>query len=77
MLNNYSYVHYASVWHVFPQPYEGWRDYIRKADYVRKMMMAGRLMIVFRRLLRTSESNTELYRWIHYNVHTFTQKLRL
>ena len=26
-------------------------------------------MIVFRRLLRTSESKTELYRGIHYNIY--------
>ena len=33
----------------------------------------GRLMIVFRRLLRTSESNTELYRGIHYNIQSLNR----
>ena len=30
-------------------------------------------MIVFRRLLRTSESNTELYRGIHYNIQSLNR----
>ena len=33
----------------------------------------GRLMIVFRRVLRTSESNTELYRGIHYNIKSLNR----
>ena len=28
----------------------------------------GGLIIVFRKLLRTTESNAELYRGIHYNI---------
>ena len=27
-------------------------------------------MIVFKRLRRTSESNTEIYRGIHYNIYS-------
>ena len=40
---------------------EGWG--VKKED--------GRLIIVFRRLLRTSESNTELYRKIHNNIYIY------
>ena len=60
LINNYSYKHYASIWHVFPQPL--WRsggDYIRRG--LRETKENGRLMLVFRRLLMTSERpNTEL-----------------
>ena len=41
-------------------------DYIRRG--LRENKEDGRPMKVFRRVLRTSESNTELYSGIHYNI---------
>ena len=45
---------------------------VTRGDYIkgglRENKEDGKLMIVFRRLLRTLESNTELYRSLHYNL---------
>lgn len=49
-------------------PYEGQRyiTFGEEGGGVEKK--DGGLIIVFRKLLRTTESNTELYRGIHYNI---------
>ena len=61
-IKNYCYMHYTSVSHVFPQP--PWRrDFIRRGE-LGENKDNERLMKIFRRLLRTSESNTELYKGI-------------
>jgi len=47
-----------------PNHHKGRGDYVRRG--LRENKEDGGLMIVFKRLLRTSESNTELYKGIHY-----------
>ena len=42
-------------------------DYVRRGG-VRENKENGGLIIVFRTLLRTSESNIELYKGIHYDI---------
>ena len=53
---------------------------VRGLDYIRRGLRENkeneRLMIVFRGLLRTSESNTELYRGIHYNIYSLNRDYR-
>ena len=54
---------------------------VRGLDYIRRGLRENkeneRLMIVFRGLLRTSESNTELYREsIHYNIYSLNRDYR-
>ena len=60
LIKNSSFMHFASVWHFFPQP-PWWSggDYIRSG--LRENKEDDRQMIVFRRLLMTSMSNTKLY----------------
>ena len=48
-------------------PYEG-QGYITFGEERGGEKKDGGLIIVFRKLLRTTESNTELYRGIHYIV---------
>jgi len=67
LINNNSFMYYALFGMSSRNYHKGQRrDYIRRG--LRENKVDGGLMIVFRRLLRTSESNTETYRGIHYNI---------